>query len=610
MPSPPALSFPPNLTLPRKDNDKGGPQGGGGMAGEHLGTPNTKGELFRGEGGILLGICVLSPDQQATLYMGTTKFNLEHSAALAPDTYLFIEIKPGHSQRHFASFTVFRTVFTGLEDPTRDKALSPANVQDLNARTKAKQAKLDHIKREATKGILNPSYPKPNEGGRTRPVLWQQNGNHADILMEPNVKFTGSLCKLKAQSTALAKDKRDKVTQLFNYYFSPDLSKLSLGIHTETFCWTGSPGLNQHHKTLLAHAGAIWIHLPIAHSPCKIGQHGRFASLIGRLGDSAIHLFQGREQHYRGTPGKHLLPILNRHGSLVHLTHKQLGWLFACREPHSLLPITFNSKAGSNNDVSFESSTRKSGYNSPKTALVMKSFWCEVPEVFTGGKISSDFMILLAIPLWTSFEGEGSADGFRYKLQTRLNNVVETIRQEEAVMNISMEGLALAQTCIQDAKTFTSELFQWMCQTHQDLQKSNPSSSNPSHKAQKAGAKLGADQSVIMCGCLHGRQAALEFKQDDFSNYPVVQTVLNEPMRHRAIMQDEMNTHLAALKKEQEAFMKELCSLKVPACAHAWPTVYSERVWRSCWKKAPNQSEWSLKPIPPGCGTWVHANAL
>eukprot|EP00536_Pseudo-nitzschia_multiseries_P000600 jgi/Psemu1/1376/gm1.1376_g len=190
-------------------------------------------------------------------------------------------------------------------------------------------------------------------------------------------------------------------------------------------------------------------------------------------------------------------------------------------DPHSLLALAFNSKGGTNSNASFESSTRKSRHDSPEAALVVKSFWYKVPEVLTGGKISANPMIPSTIPLWTSFEGEGYMDhGFRYKLQTRLDNVVDTIRQEAAI-NISMEGQSLAQMCIQDAKTFTSA-----------------SPQGPEGRSQIGGEKL-------------SDHAALEFTQGGFSNHPVVQTILNEHIRHQAVMQNEMNTHLEALKKEQ-----------------------------------------------------------
>eukprot|EP00536_Pseudo-nitzschia_multiseries_P000337 jgi/Psemu1/777/gm1.777_g len=82
------------------------------------------------------------------------------------------------------------------------------------------------------------------------------------------------------------------------------------------------------------------------------------------------------------------------------------------------------------------------------------------------------------------------------------------------------------------------------------------------HRAQKVGAKLGVDKSVIMWGCLQGRQLGLEFTQDGFSSHPVVQTALNKHMQHRVVMQDKMESHLAIMRKEQEGLMKELRSLK------------------------------------------------
>eukprot|EP00536_Pseudo-nitzschia_multiseries_P014332 jgi/Psemu1/38293/gm1.38293_g len=226
---------------------------------------------------------------------------------------------------------------------------------------------------------------------------------------------------------------------------------------------------------------------------------------------------------------------------------------------------------GTDSYNSFESSTRKSGYNSPEASLVMKSFQYAIPK-----EVSNNPMILSAIPSWICFEWEGSMGRFRYKLETGLDDLVETIRQE-ALTTILIERQPLAQMRIQDAKTFfTTGLIQWMCRTYQDLQKSNSSSSKENwrhifhyiqpifehlHKPCKVRAKLGVKKSIIMWVCLQERQAALKFTKDRFSSHSVMQTVLNEHMCHRAVTQDEMNTHLASVKKEQEELMKELRSL-------------------------------------------------
>eukprot|EP00536_Pseudo-nitzschia_multiseries_P004835 jgi/Psemu1/10996/gm1.10996_g len=222
-----------------------------------------------------LGICALSSAQRATLCMGaisrspgsthkfcaaplgtctvvkhwTTKFNLEPSAASASGTYLFIKTKPGvlsatvchpveavinedtslqqqFSQHHtFDQWeAVFRTFLTGLQDPTGYKALSPANVQDvLDTAKPLFEMKVKKLDLSSTSLQL----------AAIKLIIRQQNGNHTDTLMESNAKFTNVLGTLKDQPPALAKDKQDKVMQLFNY-FSPDLSnKLSLRIHLE-----------------------------------------------------------------------------------------------------------------------------------------------------------------------------------------------------------------------------------------------------------------------------------------------------------------------------------------------------------------------------------------
>eukprot|EP00536_Pseudo-nitzschia_multiseries_P015069 jgi/Psemu1/41166/gm1.41166_g len=294
-------------------------------------------------------------------------------------------------------------------------------------------------------------------------VINQQNGNYSDTLMDANTRLT-----------------KDLGQGLFNY-FSPDLFKLSPHPSPRGHFVGQDPETQiDHHGTLFSHAGAVWIQLPTTHFPCKTSQHGRSTSAIERPG-GIIHLLH-----------EHLLHILNERGSLGQFANNSAGYLHVVG-PHSLLALAFNSKGGTGSDVSFESSTRKSGYDFPEAPLVMKSFWYAVPEVFTGGKISADPMMLPAIPSWTSFEREGSMDGFRYKLRTSLYNVVETIRQEPAI-NISTKGQALSQMCIQDTKTFTSGLIQWMYSTNQDPKIQSfllEAIFEDLHKARKARATLG-----------------------------------------------------------------------------------------------------------------------
>eukprot|EP00536_Pseudo-nitzschia_multiseries_P004324 jgi/Psemu1/9719/gm1.9719_g len=567
MPSPPALSFSPALALPGKGS---GTPGGSSMAGgrDRALSPAQEATLCMGAIGSPVSthkFCTAPHGTCAVVKHQTTKFNLEPTPASLSGTYLFIETKkPGVlsatvclpveaatdegpsleqwlTQRHTfdQSEAAFRNVLTSLKDPTGDKALSPAgltagtpNEQSLTSsrhnqgfrtheshRVKAAFTALAEQPKEFRTHLIQ-SEMKVEELvdlssidlqlAVVKLIIRQQNGNYMDTLMEGNAKFIEDLGKLKAQPLALAKAKQDKVMQLFNYS-SPEL--------------TQTPGvilLDRISRLKLATAK------PSLHVPGLSGFNSLLFTPPAKLADMADLQARLNTLEVQFTPFREESDNTKVHAVSTYFTSQM-----------DSTSLAFNSKGGTGSTVSFESS-------------VTKSFRYAVLEVFTGGKISADPMILSAIPLWSSFEGEGSMDGFRYKLQAGLDDVVEKIRQETM--------------CIQDTKTFTSGLSQWMCLTYQHLQKSNPSSSKEnwqyiSHC--KVGAKLGVEKSVIMWGYLQGRQTALEFTQDGSSNHPVVQTVLNEHMRHRAVMRDEMSTHLAALKKEQEEVMKELWSLKI-----------------------------------------------
>eukprot|EP00536_Pseudo-nitzschia_multiseries_P010070 jgi/Psemu1/24892/gm1.24892_g len=180
MPSPPALSFSPTLSLL---GEGGGMPGGGGMAGERPGATLCMGD--NGSPGSTHKFCAAPRGTCAVVKYQATKFNWEPALALMSGTYLSIETKPGVlsammvclpveavtneetsleqwlSQRHtFDQWeAVFRTILTSLKDPTGHKTLSPADVQDILNTAKrllclislllehgAKQAKLNLIK--------------------------------------------------------------------------------------------------------------------------------------------------------------------------------------------------------------------------------------------------------------------------------------------------------------------------------------------------------------------------------------------------------------------------------------------------------------------------------
>eukprot|EP00536_Pseudo-nitzschia_multiseries_P007909 jgi/Psemu1/19038/gm1.19038_g len=423
MPSPPALSFSPALTFPRKDIGSSGPPGGGGIltrlkdpAGDKALSPAAKLDLIK---------------TQALEAMNPTKLK----AAFAALAGLLKE---------------FQTHLIQSEMKVEELDLSSVDLQ------------LAAIKL----------------------IIGQQNGGHTDTLVEANAKFTDNFGKLKAQPPALAKNKQDKVMQLFNY-FSPDLSELSLRIYLAIMNSLG--GILEFFKACSTQTtGDILLDRisRLEQATTKPFLHAQFTSFREESKTTKVCLVNTYFTSQTDM-GAWCTLHANNSASYLHVV-----------EPHSLLAIAFNSKGGTGSDNSFESfTTRKSGYSSPKVALVMKSFQYAVPE---------------------------------------------------------------------------------MCQTYQDLKKPNPSSSKENwryvshcvqaifehlHKARKVGAKLGVNKprwsSHKTRGCLQGRQAVLEFTQDGFSNHRVVQPVFNEHMRHRAIMRDEMNTHLAALKKEQEEGSKE-----------------------------------------------------
>ena len=65
-----------------------------------------------------------------------------------------------------------------------------------------------------------------------------------------------------------------------------------------------------------------------------------------------------------------------------------------------------------------------------------------------------------------------------------------------------------------------------------------------------------------MWGCLQGRNAAPEIMKMNFSGHSIVQTVLNEHMRSRAVMKEEYTKHMNDMKIEFANLSNEFKSLK------------------------------------------------
>ena len=72
----------------------------------------------------------------------------------------------------------------------------------------------------------------------------------------------------------------------------------------------------------------------------------------------------------------------------------------------------------------------------------------------------------------------------------------------------------------------------------------------------------GAEPSFLMWGCLQGRNAAANMMKMNFSGHSIVQAVLNEHMRSRAVMKEEYMKHMNDMKIELANLSNEMKSLK------------------------------------------------
>eukprot|EP00536_Pseudo-nitzschia_multiseries_P015312 jgi/Psemu1/41965/gm1.41965_g len=433
------------------------------------------------------GIRFLSPAQWATLCMGTIgALALPTSSALSQqhcslDVCRQAQDFKDHSGA-FRSIAVFRNILVdALKYPASDKGLAPAvNAHDVLDTAKcisrpinlvllepsANRAKLYLIRTKVEEHYSKLKLPSPSVLDSDDPdelktaftalelglssvnlqlttiklIVGDRNGNHnPSTLMEANSTFANNLTKLKSQPTVLLPkdDHKDKLS-------------------------------HQTHKAILSSLADI---LEFFKKSCSSQSAGdKLLAIIAKLESSGAK------------PVTHIAASPKAEDTGVDLQ------AFVKTLEAQVIFAEGRSKC--------ESFTRKNRYGFPEAALVMKSFRYNIPDIFTKGKnVNTDPMILPAIPSWwISFEGEGSVDGFRYKLQTSLDDM---------------------QTCIQDAKApFTTGLIQWMCGTYQDLQISNPLSNKENwryiykyhcvraifkhlHKARKVGAKLGVDKLVI-----------------------------------------------------------------------------------------------------------------
>ena len=65
-----------------------------------------------------------------------------------------------------------------------------------------------------------------------------------------------------------------------------------------------------------------------------------------------------------------------------------------------------------------------------------------------------------------------------------------------------------------------------------------------------------------MWGCLQGRNAAADMMKMNFSGHSIVQAVLNEHMRSRAVMKEEYMKNMNGMKIELANLSNEVKGLK------------------------------------------------
>ena len=242
----------------------------------------------------------------------------------------------------------------------------------------------------------------------------------------------------------------------------------------------------------------------------------------------------------------------------------------------SLLALAFGTKKEADGFMTSQATSIKSGYSTYQEGLVVHSFTIAIPVVFTSGKFLQDPTLLSGIPTWESFYGKSALEGFKYTFGLRLDDSVNTL-MTNVTSNMRLSGHSMAHTCIQDAKRFCTSLVDWISNTYQDLDRQNPDSASDNwkyiarcvraifihiHQARQVGVEQGVESSYLMWGCLQGRSAAAELMKKNFSGHSVVQAVLNEHMRSRAVMKEEYMKHNNDMKIEIANVINEVKILK------------------------------------------------
>ena len=245
-------------------------------------------------------------------------------------------------------------------------------------------------------------------------------------------------------------------------------------------------------------------------------------------------------------------------------------------DPSSLLALAFGSKKEADGFMSSQATSIKSGYSTYQEGLVVHSFTIPLPVVFTTGKTLSDPTALAGMPTWESFYGKSALEGFKYTFGLKLDDAVNTLITN-ASSNLRLNEQSLAHTCIQDAKRFCTSLVDWISNTYQDLDRQNPDSASDNwkyvtrcvraifihlHQSRQVGVQQGAESSYLMWGCLQGRNAAADMMKMNFSGHSIVQAVLNEHMRSRAVMKEEYMKHMNDMKTELANLSNEVKGLK------------------------------------------------
>jgi hypothetical protein len=315
---------------------------------------------------------------------------------------------------------------------------------------------------------------------------------------------------------------------------------------------------------------------PAPLAPSAQGANFDFSQLEARLRDLEEQLESTRVL----MAGVSFSSLTNTGALLTRYAPTSAGRALFCFCPVSLLVVATPEMTSINEIVTYEGKASKLGASSLEATLCA-SYRQELPQFFgyLSKSVARDDRVLPAMATYDLWDSQSARAGGRYRMTSAVNSTVEGLIQSLST-NVTVDGLEVARTMLQDSRDFLNRLSSWITQSYQDLVNRGGSEKEAwayvSHcvraifdllfKARVAGRGPFLDDARrdagMVWGALQCHAVCRSLMDANFSSHPTLSHILNLHLRDNAVMMssmdamskriDKMDVELKGTKKTAE----------------------------------------------------------